>query len=85
MGSTSRLGRRHTVTSTSSQNPALGSVSITDADAVRPGGSSWTVNGSVTAGAVPEAGRVLLGTVNVVTSAGATVGRGDVIVLNVTP
>ena len=67
------------------QNPALGSVSITDADAVRPGGSSWTVNGSVIAGAVPEAGRVLLGTVNVVTSAGATVGRGDVIVLNVTP
>ena len=67
------------------QNPALGSVSITDADAVRPGGSSWTVNGSVTAGAVPEAGRVLLGTVNVVTAAGATVGRGDVIVNNVTP
>jgi subtilisin family serine protease len=67
------------------QNPALGSVSITDADAVRPGGSSWTVSGSVTAGAVPEAGRVLLGTVNVVTTAGVTVGRGDVVVLNVTP
>ena len=67
------------------QNPALGSVSITDADAVRPGGSSWTVNGSVTAGAVPEAGRVLLGTVNVVTTAGVTVGRGDVVINNVTP
>jgi subtilisin family serine protease len=67
------------------QNPALGSVSITDADAVRPGGSSWTVNGSVTAGAVPEATRVLLGTVNVVTVGGVTVGRGDVIINTVTP
>ncbi len=67
------------------ENPALGSVSITDADAVRPGGSSWTVNGSVTAGAIPEAGRVLLGTVNVVSVAGVTVGRGDVVINNVTP
>ncbi len=67
------------------QNPTLGSVSITDADAVRPGGSSWTVNGSVTAGAVPETGRVLLGTVNVVSVAGVTVGRGDVVINSVTP
>ena len=67
------------------ENPALGSVSITDADAVHPGGSSWTVNGSATAGAVPEAGRVLLGTVNVITTAGVSVGRGDVVINSVTP
>jgi hypothetical protein len=67
------------------QNPGLGSVSITDADAPRPSGSSWPVNGSVTAGSVPEAGRVLLGTVNVVTAAGVSVGRGDVVINNVTP
>jgi len=39
----------------------------------------------VTALQVPESGRVLLGTVNVVTSAGVQVGRGDVVINNVTP
>jgi hypothetical protein len=67
------------------ENPGLGSVSITDSDALRPSGSSWTVAGSVTAGQVPESGRVLLGSVNVITSAGVNVGRGDVIINNVTP
>ena len=67
------------------QNPALGTVSITDSDAPHPGGTSWTVNGAVTAGQVPEAGRVLLGNVNVVAAAGFGVGRGDVIVQSVTP
>jgi hypothetical protein len=66
------------------QNSGLGSVSITDADALRPAGSSWTVSGAVTAGAVPDAGRVLLGSVNVVTAAGVQVGRGDVVINNVT-
>ena len=67
------------------QNPALGTVSITDSDAPHPGGTSWTVNGAVTAGQVPEAGRVLLGNVNVVSAAGFSLGRGDVIVQSVTP
>jgi hypothetical protein len=66
-------------------NPGLGSVSITDADALRPSGSSWTVAGSVTALQVPETGRVLLGSVNVVTAAGVNVGRGDVVINHVTP
>jgi hypothetical protein len=66
-------------------NPTLGTVAVTDADAVRPGGSSWTVPGSVTAGAVPEAGRVLLGSVSAVTNTGFTVGSAEVIVENVTP
>ncbi|MEK6276171.1 MAG: S8 family serine peptidase [Actinomycetota bacterium] len=66
-------------------NAALGTVAVTDVDAVHPGGSTWNVNGSVTAGAVPEAGRVLLGSVSAVTTGGDTIGRADVIVQNVTP
>jgi hypothetical protein len=66
-------------------NPGLGTVAVTDPVAVHPGGSSWTAPGSVTAGAVPEAGRVLLGTVSVVTDGGFSVGSADVIVEHVTP
>jgi hypothetical protein len=66
-------------------NPAFGSVSVTDANALRPAGSSWTVPGSVTANAVPDAGRVLLGTVQVRTDANVLVGQGDVVVESVTP
>jgi hypothetical protein len=67
------------------ENPGLGSVSITDADALHPAGTSWNVEGSVLVSQAPEAGRVLLGQVRVVTSAGVQVGRGDVVVQNVTP
>jgi hypothetical protein len=66
-------------------NPALGSVTVTDANAVRPAGSTWTVPGSVTANAAPAAGRVLLGNVQVRTDANVLVGSGDVIVESVTP
>jgi hypothetical protein len=66
-------------------NTLLGSVAVTDANAPHPSGSSWTVPGSVTAGAVPETGRVLLGKVSVVTDASVTVGSADVVVENVTP
>jgi hypothetical protein len=66
-------------------NAGLGSVAVTDADALHPTGSSWTVSGSVTAASVPEAGRVLLGTVSAVTDTGVTVGSADVVVENVTP
>ena len=66
-------------------NPGLGTVDVTDADAPHPGGSSWHVDGSVTAGAVPEAGRVLLGTVSAVTDTGVRVGSANVVVENVTP
>jgi hypothetical protein len=61
-------------------NPALGSVQITDANALRPAGSSWTVPGSVTANAAPATGRVLLGQVVVVTDANVRVASGDVII-----
>jgi hypothetical protein len=67
------------------ENPGLGSVSITDVDALHPAGTSWNVEGSVLVSQAPEAGRVLLGQVRVVTSTGVQVGRGDVVVQNVTP
>jgi hypothetical protein len=67
------------------QNASLGSVAVTDANAPHPSGSSWTVPGTVTAGAVPEAGRVLLGSVRAVTSAGVVVGSNEVVVEHVSP
>lgn len=66
-------------------NPVFGSVSVTDANALRPAGSSWIVPGSVTATAAPAAGRVLLGNVQVRTDTNVLVGSGNVIVENVTP
>ena len=66
-------------------NPAFSSVSVTDANALRASGASWTVPGSVTANAAPAAGRVLLGNVQVRTDANVLVGSGDVVVQRVTP
>lgn len=66
-------------------NAAFGAVAVTDANALRPAGSSWTVPGSVTANAAPAAGRVLLGSVQVRTDANVLVGSGDVVVQAVTP
>ena len=75
-------------------NPAFGSVSVTDANALRPAGSSWVVPGSVTANAAPATvtanaapaqGRVLLGNVEVRTDTSVLVGSADVIVQSVTP
>lgn len=66
-------------------NAAFGTITIADANAVRPAGSSWNVAGTVTATAVPPAGRVLYGNVEVRTDTNILVGRGDVIVQSVTP
>jgi subtilisin family serine protease len=66
-------------------NPAFGSVAVTDANALRPAGSEWTVPGTVTANAVPAAGRSLLGSVQVRTDGNVLVGSGDVVVQSVTP
>jgi len=66
-------------------NPAFGSIAVTDADALRAGGSSWTVPATVTANAAPASGRVLFGNVDVLTDENVLVGRGDVIVQSVTP
>jgi hypothetical protein len=65
------------------KTPSFGSVSVTDANALRPAGSSWTVPGTVTANEAPAAGRVLYGNVEVRTDTNILVGRGDVIVQSV--
>ena len=61
-------------------NAAFGSVSITDANALRPAGSSWTVPGRVTAMRRRRAGRVLLGRCRCGPTSNVLVGSGDVIV-----
>ncbi|NYF56926.1 S8 family serine peptidase [Micromonospora purpureochromogenes] len=61
-------------------NPAFGSVSVTDSDALRPSGVSWSVPGAVTAQVAPESGRVLYGTVQVRTDTNILIGSGDVVV-----
>jgi hypothetical protein len=66
-------------------NPAFGAVSVTDANALRPAGSSWTAPASVTANAAPAEGRVLLGNVQVRTDTNVLVGSGDVVIQSVTP
>ena len=65
-------------------NPAFGTVAVTDADALRAAGSTWTVPGVVTADTAPATGRVLLGNVQVRTDTNVLVGSGDVIVQSVT-
>jgi hypothetical protein len=64
---------------------SFGSVAVTDANALRPAGASWTVPGTVTVNAAPAAGRVLLGNVEVRTDANVLIGSGNVIVESVTP
>jgi hypothetical protein len=66
-------------------NAAFGSVAVTDANALRPSGSSWTVPASVTANSAPAAGRVLLGEVQVRTDTNILIGLGEVVVQAVTP
>jgi hypothetical protein len=56
---------------------------VTDANAVRAAGASWTVPGAVTANAVPAEGRVLLGNVQVRTDTNVLIGAGDVVVESV--
>ena len=65
--------------------PSFGSIAVTDANALRPAGSSWTVPANVTANEAPAAGRVLAGNVEVRTDTNLLVGSGQVIVQNVTP
>jgi hypothetical protein len=64
---------------------AFGTIAVTDANAVRPAGASWTVTGVVTPMVTPAAGRVLFGTVEIRTDQNALVGSGNVIVQAVTP
>jgi subtilisin family serine protease len=63
-------------------NAKYGTITVTDAAAARPGGASWTAPAVVTAKAVPAAGRVLVGNVQVRTGT-TTIGSNEVRVLNV--
>lgn len=65
-------------------NAAFGSVSVTDANALRASGAVWVVPATVTANAAPAAGRVLLGRVEVRTDANVLVGSGEVVIQSVT-
>ena len=67
------------------KSPSFGSVAVTDANALRPAGSSWVIPGAVTANEAPAAGRVLAGAVEVRTDTDLLVGAGQVIVQNVSP
>ena len=61
-------------------NAVFGAINVTDANALRPAGSSWTVPAAVNVGAAPAAGRKLYGNVNVVTDGGILVGQNNVII-----
>ena len=64
---------------------ALGTVTSSDADALRPAGSSWNAQATLTVLADPGAGRKITGTLRVVTDAGTNVGSGSIVVDAVTP
>ena len=64
-------------------NPAFGAVSVTDATASHPNGSSWTADASVTPATAPAAGRFLQGFVQVV-GGGGVLGSAEVDLRNVT-
>jgi len=65
-------------------SPALGSVSVPASPVSLANGASTTVTGTVTALAVPPAGRALSGEVAIVTDEGAVVGRGPIAITAVT-
>ena len=60
-------------------SPALGNVSASDANALRPAGSSWTASAVITKSAEPGAGRTLIGSVRVVDEGGTTLGTGRIV------
>lgn len=64
---------------------ALGSLTVPDTTVELAAGASTTVDGSVTAKVAPAAGRQLFGEMRVVSTAGAVLGTGAVVVGGVTP
>ena len=64
---------------------ALGALTVPDTTVDLAAGASTTVTGAVTAKTAPAAGRQLFGEMKVVSTAGATLGTGSVVVGSVTP
>ncbi|WP_328996001.1 S8 family serine peptidase [Kribbella sp. NBC_01245] len=60
--------------------PALGSLTSSDSNALRPSGSSWSPTATLTVNAQPGVGRKITGTLTVQTDAGAVVGSGSLVV-----
>ena len=65
-------------------SPSLGSVTVPGTPVALANGASTTVSGTVTALAVPPAGRTLFGEVAIVTDQGAVIGRSPVTIAQVT-
>ncbi|MFC4002517.1 S8 family serine peptidase [Prauserella oleivorans] len=65
-------------------HPTLGSIEVTDSDATRPTGSTWTVPATVTANGGPGDGRILRGAVTVRTDENVRVGSATVLVESLT-
>jgi len=61
-------------------SPALGAIAAPATSVTLAHGASSTISGSVTALSVPATGRQLFGELRVVTSEGAVVGRGNVLI-----
>ncbi|ALG13482.1 serine protease [Kibdelosporangium phytohabitans] len=66
-------------------SPQLGTVTVNDSDAQRGLGATWNAPATVTAAAVPPAGRKLQGDLTVRTSDGGIVGNGSILINTVTP
>ena len=64
---------------------ALGAITVPDTTVDLAAGASTPVTGAVTAKAAPAAGRQLFGEMKVVSTAGAVLGTGSVLVGSVTP
>ena len=64
---------------------ALGAITTTDTTVDLAPGESTSVTGAVTAKTAPAAGRQLFGEMRVVSTAGAVLGTGSVVVGSVTP
>jgi hypothetical protein len=64
-------------------NPSFGTLAVTDANAPRPMGTTWSVPAVLTVKAAPAAGRVLVGSVEARTDTGVLAGSADVVVQTV--
>jgi hypothetical protein len=63
--------------------PPFGTITIDDADALRPAGSTWTVTATILVNEAPAEGRVLLGNIEVRTEENLVIGSANVIVRDV--
>jgi hypothetical protein len=63
--------------------PPFGTITVDDADALRPAGSTWTVTATILVNEAPAEGRVLLGNIEVRTDENLVIGSSNVIIQDV--